>query len=228
MINVLMSRGIINKDYMYYELKQYIKPNSKVCILSFSFFNFHINSKDDWNSWYEKGSHYYLKMIDAFSIYGISEENITFLNYYEDSKDVLINKINNSDILYIPGGAPDQMYERIRDRDLLPVLQNYNKVVIGSSAGAMIQFDQYHISKDREYNKFQIHEGLNYINTFGIEVHFKPRKQQKKGIRKVSKLINRPVFSIPDDSAIIYNKKTNQVKLIKNAKMYYQNGKKVK
>lgn len=228
MINVLMSRGIIDSPQLYEHLKNIIDEKHRVCVLAFSFFDFHINNENEWDSWYLPGNFYYEKLVSSFSKYNIKPENITFLNYYKDSKEDLTKKINKSDILYIPGGAPDQMYNRIVEKGILEILKKYSKIIIGSSAGAIIQNDIYHISKDREYNKYSLNKGLGYISDFGIEVHFKPRRQQKKGLRKTARNNKRAIYVIPDDSAIIFNHISNEITLINSARKYYENGKIVK
>ena len=74
---------------------------------------------------------------------------------------------------------------------------------MGPSAGTMIQFDTFHISKDHDYKKFSIHKGLGFIKDFGVEVHFRRRRQQKKAIRKMSHLNPRPIYVIEEPGMMI-------------------------
>ena len=129
------------------------------------------------------------KMIGSFSPYGIQESSIQWI-YYDTPTEEAIQMIKKSDILYFPGGAPDQMMERFKDKNLIQAIEEHQKIYIGSSAGAMIQFEDYHISADAEYPKFSYEKGLNLLKGFSIEVHYRRRKKQKirneKGISCIS------------------------------------------
>ena len=203
MINVLMSRGILGSDMLVDELKDVIKKEHKVAILLYSFFDHQFISENDYHVFYEKGSEYYEKMMASFAPYGIDPSQIKFINYYKTSVKDAIKIIEDADILYFPGGAPDQMMMRIKEKGLLEAIENHKKIYIGSSAGAMIQFHTYHISKDTDYKTFRYEEGLNLLSGFSVEVHFRRRKVQKSGMRKVFRAYKHPIFTIPDDGALI-------------------------
>lgn len=226
MIKILMSRGILASSIVYEHAKKFITPNLKVVIAYFSFFDKHISNQKEYEAFYHPGGEYYQKMIDTFANYGIKEEQITFLDYYNDSLGELKTKLNQADLLYLPGGAPEQMINRFAERNILTKIKDFTGIVVGSSAGAMIQNDYYHISPDRDYHKFEIYEGLGLIKEFGIEVHFRSRKKSKQAIRKVTKLMKRPLYTIPDDSAMIVN--GQEITLINNAKKYYDQKGKIK
>ena len=51
----------------------------------------------------------------------------------------------------LTGGAPDLMMKRIKEKKLKKLIKNYKGIMIGYSAGAMIQLDSYHISPDEDY-----------------------------------------------------------------------------
>lgn len=205
MINILLSRGIIGEDYMVKELSGIIKKEHKVCILAFSFFDFHIPGKEAYDQYYKKGGEYYQKMVDNFSPYGIKESQIEWIYYFDDTTQSATKKINSADIVYFPGGAPERMMERINEFKLKEVLETNDKIYIGSSAGAMIQFNTFHISPDREYSRFSINQGLNLINDFIIEVHYRRRKKQKSSLRKMHRQTDKDIYAIPDDGAIVYH-----------------------
>lgn len=215
-INVLMSRsGGLTAAYAIDELKKIIKPKMKVAIIGFSFFN--NLSEEDYFNYYGKDSEYAMKMAELFKFYDVTDVNWIF--YYKQSLDEQIKLINDADILYYPGGAPDLMFERIKEKNLLEKLKAFKGIIIGSSAGAMIQLETYHISKDNEYSKFSLNEGLGYINNFFIEVHYRRRKKQKSSLRKMNKTFKKPLYIIPDDGILIY--KDNAVATLGSAKMAY-------
>ena len=216
MINILMSRSsALVEDWSKDELNKILKPNMKVVVLGFSFFG--NLTLEEYFLTYGTGSEYFTKINDNFSEFNISEVN--WIYYYQTKHDEALDLINNADILYLPGGAPDLMYERIKEKELLEALKTFKGIVIGSSAGAMIQLEKYHISKDNEYFKFSEHKGLGYINEFFIEVHYNRRRKQKSSMRKMRKKYLKPIYTIPDDGMVIV--KDSKIITLNQAKKYY-------
>lgn len=203
MINVLMSRGILGTKPMVDALSDIIKKDHKVAILLYSFFDKDFQTEESYHDYYAPGSDYYLKMMDSFSPYGIGEDQIAWINFYHDDFEAAKTKIKHADILYFPGGAPDQMMQRIIEKRLLESIEAHQKIYIGSSAGAMIQCYHYHISKDKDYHAFRYEKGLNLLHGFSFEVHYRRRKKQKAALRKVFRAYRHPIFTIPDDGALI-------------------------
>lgn len=216
MINILMSRSsALVEEWSKDELIKILKPNMRVVVLGFSFFG-NLN-ENDYFLMYGKDSEYFTKISANFSEYNISDVN--WIYYYQTKHNEALDLINNADILYLPGGAPDLMFERIKEKELLDALKNFKGIVIGSSAGAMIQLEKYHISPDNEYFKFSEHEGLGYINEFFIEVHYNRRIKQKSSMRKMRKKYLKPIYTIPDDGMVIV--KDSKIITLNQAKKYY-------
>lgn len=186
MINILLEGYDINADWLYDDLKKYILPNDSVAVVAFSFRDREVKNSKDWNLLYskEKGI-YYNGIVGGFTAYGISENNITFLNYFEDTKESAKQKIEKADILYFTGGRPDRMMDRIKEFNLVDVLRNFNRIVMGYSAGAVIQLSEYHLSPDKDYKEFKYYNGLAYLDDFYLEVHYKNTKVQNKAIHRV-------------------------------------------
>jgi len=219
MINILLSRGILHHPLIFHEVKTYIKKTDRVVVLAFSFFNHQFSNPQEYHLFYEKNGEYYQKMIDTFAPYGIMEDQISWINYYKDTQESAIQKIKEADIIYFPGGAPDLMMERICAFGLKDVIESFQKTYIGSSAGAMIQCKNYHISKDSDYPSFSYKEGLSLCTGFSIEVHYQRRKKQKSGMRKVFRAYKHPIYAIPDDGALIVDH--GNIKTIKSAFLMY-------
>ncbi len=219
MINVLMSRGILGTEPLVDALSDIIKSTDKVAILLYSFFEKDFLNEQSYDDFYAPGSEYYLKMISSFSPYGIKEENLLWINYYKDSEEDAKAKINQADILYFPGGSPDQMMKRIQEKNLKETIENHQKIYIGSSAGAMIQFQNYHISKDKDYQAFRYEQGLDLLHGFSVEVHYRRKKKQKAALRKVFRAFRHPIFTIPDDGALIVDQEG--ITLVETADILY-------
>lgn len=223
MINILMSRGILGTPSMVDALKETIQSHYKVAFLLYSFFEKDFPNEQSYHDYYENGSEYYTKMVQSFAPYGIKEDQLIWIDYYKDDVKTAKNKIKDADILYFPGGSPDQMMRRIIDRDLKETIENHQKIYIGSSAGTMIQFQTYHISKDKDYHAFRYEEGLNLLHGFSVEVHYRRRKKQKSALRKVFRAYRHPIFTIPDDGLLIVD--SEGITLVETADILYdQNG----
>lgn len=185
MINILLEEYDIAAPYLYNELKNYIKPEHKVAVIAFSFHD-RVKSLEDWKALYcKENGLYYNGIVSGFTAYGISENNIIFLNYFTDTKCSAKEKIKNADIIYFTGGLPDRMMERIREFDLVDILMKHNNIVMGYSAGAVIQLAEYHLSPDEKYEEFGYYQGLPYLNDFFLEVHYDNSEVQNEAIKKV-------------------------------------------
>ena len=186
MVNVLLEGYDITVPWLYDELKNYIKPEHMVAVIAFSFRDEQAKSIEDWDTLYSKESgKFYGGIAKGFSAYGIAEENISFVNYFSDNKASAAGKIEKADIIYFPGGLPDRMMERIKEFDLYDNLLRHDGIVMGNSAGAVIQLAEYHLSPDRDYPEFRYYDGLPYLNDFYLEVHYENTDVQNAAIRRV-------------------------------------------
>lgn len=186
MINVLLEGYDIGAPWLYEELKKHIKPTHKVAVVAFSFRDSRVKDLADWNKLYGRdGGRFYGGIVSGFQAYGIEEENISFLNYFTDTKESAAQKIQNADILYFLGGLPDRMMERILEFNLQDILMQYDGIVMGYSAGAVIQLAEYHLSPDHDYPDFGYYQGLRYLDDFYLEVHYEGSEAQDKSIQRV-------------------------------------------
>jgi peptidase E len=217
MTHILLSRGILGHPNLVPFAIELIKPEHKVLVVALSFFPHQFNTQNDYEVFYAKGGEYHEKMLLSFAPYGIQESNIQFLNYYKDDTQSALKKIKDADIIYLPGGAPDLMMHRITELGIKDALEQ-KTFFIGSSAGTMIQFETYHISRDHDYPKFSYQKGLNLLKGFSVAVHYRRRKAQKSGMKKVYRAYQHPIFVIPDDGAMIIQ--DDEARLI-NAALYY-------
>ncbi|WP_084301014.1 Type 1 glutamine amidotransferase-like domain-containing protein [Acholeplasma equifetale] len=227
MINILSSRTIFHENRYYDILKKYINKKSKICVIAFSFFDNAFLQENYEKEYSRPEGKWYLHIVEPLSRFEVQEDNISWIIYHVDSKESAIEKIENADIIFLPGGAPDRFMDRLNEYELVPVLQKQeNKIFMGPSAGTMIQFDWFHISKDRDYHKFSIHDGLGFVKDFGVEVHFNRRKQQKKSMRKVSHMHPRPIHALYDDGLMVIE--NGNIIYNDHGPKYYEKGKRIK
>lgn len=203
MVNMLFSLYNFHESWAKEKVSKYIKPNDKVLIIPFSFSET-IGSDNDWQNAYSKSTgKYYESIVTPFLSYRIEEENINFVNYFKDTKENAKDKIRKSNIIFFTGGLPDKMMLRLIEFDLVEEIQNFKGVVIGSSAGAMIQISEYHITPDKDYNTFTYNTGLNLIKEFDIEVHYEGSEIVNQYIHNVLEEKRKKVYGITNTGGII-------------------------
>ena len=150
-IHVLLNTSMIDEKWIYMNLKSYISKNDRVCILPFSFFN-DTKNESDWNKQYAPGQGiWYRSNQDVFYKYGIGKEQIVWVNYFKDSMDEMKEKILNSSILMLTGGAPDLMMKRIKEKKLkklnVNVSLNMQKLVQMQPSHLLVVKRQFGLSK---------------------------------------------------------------------------------
>ena len=220
MINILLEGYDINAIWLCDELKKYIKPTHSVTVVAFSFRDNRVKSIYEWNLLYSKeNGKFYAGITDGFASYGIPEENITFINYFADTKESAAKKIKKADIVYFPGGLPDRMMDRIKEFDLYAPLMKHNGIVMGYSAGAVIQLSEYHLSPDEDYSEFRYYNGLPYLNDFYVEVHYEGTDIQNNAIERVIAERGKTVYATVSGSGAILVDNGN-IKLIGNVMTY--------
>lgn len=220
MINILLEGFEIDAPWLYDDLKNYIKPKHSVAVVAFSFRANRVKSLSDWYSLYgKKNGMYYNGIVGGFTAYGIPEDNITFINYFTDTKESAAQKVKTADILYFLGGAPEQMMCRIKEFDLCDVLMQHKGIHMGYSAGAVIQLSEYHLSPDDNYPEFKYYEGLPYLNDFYLEVHYEGTAAQDAAIQRVLAERRKTVYATALKSGAILADNGN-IKLLGNVKVF--------
>ena len=84
----------------------------------------------------------------------------------EDSIDTARRKFSEADVVYLPGGDPKILYEKITEKGVDALIRSFNGILVGNSAGAIL------------LSKGQTHGGTFYpgigILDFFVEVHYCP------------------------------------------------------
>lgn len=193
MVNILFDCP--NIDDFYYDLNKYFSSTMRVAVVAFSFYDDYVYDKESWNLVYGKNiGNGYFEVTDAFAKFGIKEENITFINYFTHTSNQAKQIIKNADVVYFTGGLPDRMMDRIYDFDLYDTLSEFDGIVVGYSAGAVIQLSEYHLTPDADYSEFGYFRGLPYLDSFYLEVHYEHKDIQNQSIKKVLLEKNKPIY----------------------------------
>ena len=196
MTNILLESYEIDAEWLRDTLVKYLKPKSLVLVVAFSFRDKKVKGLSDWQALYGKeNGKYYHAVVDPFQTYGIPEENITFLNYFTDSPQSAADKVRKADIIYFLGGLPDRTMDRIFEFGIYEDLLRHKGVIMGVSAGALVQLSEYHVSPDDDYPEFGYYRGIPYLNDFYVEVHYAGNPVQDDAIRRVIQERAKPVYA---------------------------------
>lgn len=196
MVHVLLESYDLTAPFLVDTLRRYLKPGQKVAIVAFSFLPTQASNLEQWNSLYGKETGmFYNWLVDPFAAFGIGEDDIEFVNYFADTKESAARKVRAADVIYFTGGLPDAMMDRLHEFELVDILKNFNGIVLGCSAGAMIQLQEYHITPDWDYPEFGYYQGLPWLKDFYVEVHYEASQLQKDSVRRVLKEKSKPVYA---------------------------------
>ncbi|PWJ95914.1 peptidase S51-like protein [Oceanotoga teriensis] len=217
MVNILLSEYRLNENWIKNEVFKYLNSDYNVVIIPFSFSENEISNDTEWQKAYSKetGSYYNI-IIKQFLDFNIKENNIKWLNYYAQDNDEMISIIEKSDIVFLTGGYTKKAVKRIIKKNLVNSIKK-SKVVIGASAGALMQFNEYFASPDENfgYDKFNYYDGLKLINSnFMIEVHYNDTKSQNDSIKRALKEKVEKVYALTNEGGLIIN--NNTIKLLGN------------
>lgn len=205
MVNILLSKLNFNEPWAYKQLSKYIRPNQRIAVLPFSFFIEDVYDVGSWNNSYAPGGKYYEEITSAFSAFGIGPEKVSFINYFEDSYADIETCIMHSDILFLTGGAPDLTMQRVKERNLTEVIKRFNGIVIGCSAGAMVQCSLFHITPSVKYPVFSHEPGIGLLpEQYGVEVHYTPGSYHDYYLRKTVFQTHRKIIILDNFSAAIF------------------------
>lgn len=204
MVNILLSHYYFHEDWAKDTLKKYINQSDKVVVVPFAFSEEWISNNIEWQNAYNRDyGKYYREVVEPFLEYGIDEDNIIWLNYFEDTDTEMKRIVESSNIIFFTGGLPNRAVERVIERGLLNYIDNC-RVFIGASAGALMQLGNYFISPDEDYSDFMYCNGLGLINKdFYIEVHYEDTDIQNNCIKRVLKEKTDTIYAIGDRGGIV-------------------------
>ena len=203
MVNVLLNLYNFQEDWAFEELSQVLHPQQRVCLLPLSFHEDWVQNPQDWQREFGPASQHAAELLAAFGAYGIPAEQIESVNYFLDDPQSARDKVEGADVLFFTGGFPDKMMARLEELELCDVIRQHPGVIMGASAGALIQLDQYHLTPDADYDHFQVHQGLGLLEGFEIEVHYEGNEDQLASIDWALNQRQVPIFAIGNQGGVL-------------------------
>ena len=209
MVSILMSNFQTGFIYIKDNLSDLINKDTKLVVIPWSF-AVELESKNVMDFFDDKK---YNKYIEPLINLGLKNENIKILDCYKDSKEYMINSINDSSILILPGGNPEMFYNKVIQTGILDCLKIYKKTIIGVSAGAELQLKKYFITKKNNYyKKFAWYDGFGIIDDdFYFDVHSINRGRYLSSLKNKSKQTKMDIYCLFDSGVIVYDRKTKEL-----------------
>lgn len=199
MINVLLNYYNFDGDWAYKRLQPYVKGH--VLIVPLAYREHDIYDEQTWQSVYGVGGTKYDNIMRPFARFGIDNADIDWLDYY-DNKDKLA-QVANADVLFFTGGMPEKAIVRLDELGLTTAVKRFDGVVMGASAGAMLQLSRYHVTPDEDYDSYVLWNGLGLVHGFDLEVHFLATEIQQQCSARAVRELGVPVYQMWHEGGLI-------------------------
>ncbi len=135
-----------------------------------------------------------------------------------DSLQRIMEKINSSDLIYLPGGNTKLFVERLKEAKITSLLKKYGKIIVGNSAGAQALCKKYIGMKGKhDRTATEVSQGLGLVN-FGIVAHYDI--SYDKELIPLSEKINVKIYGIPERSALVYD--NEDIEFLGSVCMFYK------
>ncbi len=125
----------------------------------------------------------------------------------------IVEKINSSDLIYLPGGEPKFLVKKLHEKKIVPYLKKYAGTIVGNSAGSLALCKKYAVIKGQDHRpKTAFEQGIGLVD-FAVSVHYGgPKKllsgeSPAKNLKNLSKKTNIKIYAIPEGHALAYNSK---------------------
>jgi dipeptidase E len=136
---------------------------------------------------------------------------------YSDSKESIEDKMASASLVYLTGGLPSVLIERLKEKGIDRLLLAYSGIIIGRSAGALALCRRC-ITTVRSSSKAKTVKGLGLAD-FTLSVHYTTEKDYVLlGFSKQDK-----VYAVPQNSALVFD---NGVLEVLGEAFLFENGQK--
>lgn len=200
MINVLLNYYNFDGEWARPHLEKYV-TNKRVLIIPLAYRESQAWDNDSWQSIYGKGGEKYDNILSPFLAYGYTEEQIDWLNYYDGRNH--IEQIENATLLFFTGGMPEKAIRRMEELGITKAVKSFDGVVMGASAGAMLQLAVYHITPDDDYDRYEVCNGLSLVGGFDLEVHYLATDLQNECSKRAVAELGVPVYQMWHEGGLI-------------------------
>ena len=200
MVNILLNYYNFDGAWARPYLEKYVL-GKKVLIIPLAYRESQAWDNASWQAIYGKGGEKYANILAPFLSYGYKEEEIDWLNYY-DSRDH-VEQIQNATLLFFTGGMPEKAIRRMDELGITNAVKSFGGVVMGASAGAMLQLETYHVTPDDDYERYHIQHGLGLVKGLDLEVHYLASDLQNECTDRAVAELGLPVYQMWHEGGLI-------------------------
>jgi peptidase E len=116
---------------------------------------------------------------------------------YSDSKGEIAEKMADSSVVYLTGGQPSILIERLKTKGVDELLRGFGGVIVGRSAGALALCSRC-ISTTRRLRKVRIVSGLGLVDVT-LKAHYVSSDEET--LKSFS--LKEEIFALPEKSALV-------------------------
>lgn len=199
--NILINYYNFDGEWARPHLEKLLKNRPRVLILPLAYREKQAWDNESWLCIYGKHGEKYGNVICPFLAYGYGEEELDWLNPYSDSD--FLSQVEQAQMLFFTGGMPEKAIARLADLGLTKAVENFDGIVAGASAGAMLQLDRYHITPDDDYDEYGIWRGLGLVKGFDLEVHYLASPLQDECASRAHREHGLPVYKMWHEGGLL-------------------------
>lgn len=195
-----MTVRILMSDYSMKGLEEFIKYDMSVTVLPYSNYEY-LADFDNFYKLFDKhiGSEF-RDIAKAYKQYGIREDNIYVVNPHETKIEDIKELMSESSIIFLSGGDP-QMFMSTCPLEIKELIKNFDGIVMGSSAGAMVMQDWFYMYDGIDgYVGYSYTKGLGMAHDYNLMVHYVGNEIQ---LRAEAYNIYTPIIRLPDGDNIV-------------------------
>ena len=136
-------------------------------------------------------------LFDYFRSLGASTINTVS---YSSTNSEIEEKIAQSDLVYLTGGVPSMLIERLKKMGVDSILREFEGVIVGRSAGALALCKKCVITY-RSTSEVKVIYGLGLVD-LTLKAHY--RLGWDRELIELSKTVD--IYAVPKGSALVYDK----------------------
>lgn len=144
-------------------------------------------------------------MAEYFKDLGAREVEFAELS---DSLQEIAEKVDASDLIYLPGGNIGLLVDRLRNAKADSLIREYGKIIVGNSAGALALCNNYVAMKKRNRESTaELVSGVGLVD-FAVSVHYESRivgstRSLDEQLRRLSERVEVKIYAIPEKCALV-------------------------
>lgn len=201
MTNVLLNYYNFDGEWAFDTLYPLIN-GKKTLVLPLAFRPEQATDNAGWQQIYGENGEKYPAITRPFEAFGIVGDKLRWLNCFDEQAD-FIAQIAWAEVLFFTGGMPERAIGWLDRLGLTEAVKNFDGVVMGASAGAMLQLEHYHITPDEDYSDYGLWNGLGLVKGLDLEVHYLATDLQKQCTARAVKDLGLPMYQMWHEGGLV-------------------------